>query len=101
MANGIAQFLYLLGGFLGEHSPPVLAGFLGGCLSQFLAWFISSRKKDESPADRAIRRQIVLLWIVIGVILFITIQQQQNIKELLDFMAKTISPETVPPASTS
>jgi hypothetical protein len=66
--------------WLVAESSPLFAGFIGGVLAQAVV-LLASRGKSEVP--REVRIQIVLIWIVIGGLLLVTINQGQNIQGLL------------------
>jgi hypothetical protein len=66
--------------WLVAESSPLFAGFIGGVLAQAVV-LIASRGKSDVP--REVRIQIVLIWIVIGGLLLVTINQGQNIQGLI------------------
>jgi hypothetical protein len=66
--------------WLVAESSPLFAGFLGGVIAQAVILFAS---RGESDIPRSVRIQIVLLWIVIGGLLLVNINQGQNIAQLL------------------
>ena len=66
--------------WLVAESSPLFAGFIGGVLAQAVV-LLASRGKSDVP--REVRIQIVLIWIVIGGLLLVTINQGQNIQGLL------------------
>jgi len=70
-----------LAAWLVSESSPLFAGFLGGVLAQVVV-LLSSRGKNGP--DRAVRIQITLIWIVIGALLLVNINQGQNIQKLLE-----------------
>jgi multisubunit Na+/H+ antiporter MnhE subunit len=66
--------------WLVAESSPLFAGFIGGVLAQAVV-LLASRGKSEVP--REVRIQIILIWIVIGGLLLVNINQGQNIQQLL------------------
>jgi ABC-type molybdate transport system permease subunit len=67
--------------WLVAESSPLFAGFVGGVIAQAVV-MLASRGKSEVP--REVRIQIVLIWIVIGGLLLVNINQGQNIQQLLE-----------------
>ena len=65
--------------WLVAESSPLFAGFLGGVLAQAVV-LLASRGKSDVP--REVRIQIILIWIVIGGLLLVNINQGQNIAQL-------------------
>lgn len=66
--------------WLVAESNPLLAGFIGGVLSQAVV-VLTTRGKSEVP--QGLRIQIVLIWLAILGLLVININQGANIQELL------------------
>jgi hypothetical protein len=66
--------------WLVAESSPLFAGFIGGVLAQAVV-LLASRGKSEVPHE--VRIQIVLIWLVIGGLLLVNINQGQNIQQLL------------------
>jgi ABC-type molybdate transport system permease subunit len=66
--------------WLVAESSPLFAGFIGGVVAQAVV-LLASRGKSDVP--REVRIQIILIWIVIGGLLLVNINQGQNIQQLL------------------
>jgi hypothetical protein len=72
-------FISLINWMVGA-STPLLAGFIGGVLSQAVV-VLATRGKSEVP--QGLRVQIVLIWLAILGLLLINVNQGANIQELL------------------
>ena len=69
----------LLNWLVGSSSP-LLAGFIGGAAAQAVVMLAT---RGDSAVPRAVRVQIVLIWMVILGLLLINVNQGQNIQQLL------------------
>jgi hypothetical protein len=72
-------FIALLNWVVGSSSP-LLAGFIGGAMAQAVVMLAT---RGDSAVPRAIRVQIVLIWMVILGLLLINVNQGQNIQQLI------------------
>lgn len=66
--------------WLVAESNPLLAGFIGGVLSQAVV-VLATRGKSEVP--QGLRVQIVLIWLAILGLLLVNVNQGANIQQLL------------------
>jgi multisubunit Na+/H+ antiporter MnhE subunit len=61
-------------------STPLLAGFIGGVISQAVV-LLATRGKSDVPMR--LRVQIVLIWLMLLGLLLINVNQGKNIQQLL------------------
>jgi hypothetical protein len=72
-------FISLLNWLVAESSP-LLAGFIGGVISQAVVIFAT---KGKSDVPQPLRIQIVLIWLAIGGLLLVNVNQGANIQQIL------------------
>lgn len=61
-------------------SNPLLAGFIGGVISQAVVMLAT---RGESKLPRGLRVQIVLIWLAILGLLLVNVNQGANIQQLI------------------
>ena len=72
--------------YLSTTVTPLMAGFLGGVLTQVVILLLT---RGPSDTPRAVRIQLVLLWMIMVLLIVISVSQSLSIRALLEAQQRT------------